>query len=67
MESKMKALDFLKEIADQYEGKIEISIRTFNICANIFESADEDFTDEDCKRMILKQLKLQADRRKIKY
>ena len=47
MESKMKALDFLKEIADQYEGKIEISIRTFNICANIFESADEDFTDED--------------------
>ena len=48
MESKMKALDFLKEIADQYEGKIEISIRTFNICANIFESADEDFTDEDC-------------------
>ena len=47
--------------------KIEISIRTFSICARIFESADADFSDDDCKRMILKQLKLQAVRGGKKY
>lgn len=67
LESKTKAFNYLKEISKDYYDKIEISIRTFSICARIFESADADFSDDDCKFMILKQLKLQALRGGQKY
>lgn len=67
MKSKEKAYAYLKEISGELADKIEISIRTFSICARIFESADADFSDDDCKRMILKQLKLQAVRGGKKY
>ena len=67
MDSKEKAFEYLKEIAKDMYDKIEISIRTFSICARIFESADKDFSDDDCKWMILKQLKLQALRGGKKY
>ena len=67
MKSKEKAYAYLKEISGELADKIEISIRTFSICARIFESADSDFSDDDCKRMILKQLKLQAVRGGKKY
>lgn len=67
LKSKEKAYAYLREISGKMADKIEISIRTFSICARIFESADNDFSDDDCKNMILKQLKLQAVRGGKKY
>ena len=67
MEAKLKAFEYLKEIAPDNIGKIEVSIRTFGICSKIFDSADENFTDEDCKKMIYSQLKLQYLRHGKKY
>lgn len=59
-ESKMKAYDYMKELVDD-EEEIEISIRTFKICAQIFESLEITDIDEDiAKLMIKEQLKLQA-------
>ena len=61
--AKMKAYEYLKELADK-KSKMEISIRTFNICAKIFEacSEDNDFNDDDAKSMVEEQMKLQAAR-----
>lgn len=67
MQSKEKAYSFLKRIAPEYKDKIEISIRTFGICSKIFECAGEDFSDEECEKMILGQLLLQAERGGKKY
>jgi hypothetical protein len=67
MEAKRKAFEYLKEIAPNNIGKIEVSIRTFGICSKIFDSADDNFTDEDCKKMIYSQLKLQYLRHGKKY
>jgi len=63
--SKIKAYDYLVELSDA-DADMEVSIRTFGICAKIFETAngDPDFTDEDAKSMIKEQMKLQAQRSK---
>lgn len=66
--SKMKALEYLEELANN-GSNMEISIRTFSICAKIFEASagDPDFTDDDAKSMIKEQMRLQSDRLKAKY
>lgn len=67
--SKIKAYDYLTELSNS-DAKMEISIRTFAICAKIFETAsgDPDFTDDDARAMIKEQMKLQASReRRKKY
>lgn len=66
--AKLKAFNYLKELAEN-KSKMEISIRTFGICAKIFEACeeDEDFNDEDARSMIKEQMELQAERRKMKY
>ena len=66
--SKNKAYEFLNQLAKE-KSQMEISIRTFIICAKIFEACGEDidFDDEDAKSMIKEQMKLQADRGGQKY
>ena len=66
--AKMKAFDYLQELANK-KSKMEISIRTFGICAKIFEACDNDsdFTDDDAKSMISEQMRLQAARGGNKY
>jgi hypothetical protein len=68
-DSKQKAFDYVKELVNTPGNDIEISIRTFSICAKLFESCldDPDFTDEECKDMILDQLTAQALRGGKKY
>lgn len=63
--SKIKAYDYLVELANS-DADMEVSIRTFGICAKIFETAagDPDFSDDDAKSMIKEQMKLQAQRLK---
>lgn len=63
LKSKLKAYDYLIELCED-DIEMEISIRTFGICAKIFESTDNDsdFDDEDAKSMIKEQMKLQASR-----
>ena len=50
-------------------SKMEISLRTFGICAKIFEACndDPDFDDEDAESMVTEQMKLQASRGGKKY
>jgi len=66
-ESKLKAFDYLVELSDS-DAEMEVSMRTFGICAKIFETAagDPDFNDDDAKSMIKEQMKLQAQRIRIK-
>ena len=64
MSSKYKAYDYLIELVKSGMD-MEVSIRTFSICATLFESMDGD--DELAKIMIKEQMKLQADRLKNKY
>ena len=68
MEAKQKAYDYMVEMVNQ-KDKMEVSIRTFGICAKIYESClnDPDFSEEEAKGMIKEQLKLQADRGGNKY
>ena len=64
MESKNKAYNYLKQLVD--DGiDMEVSIRTFSICAQIFESMSDD--EDLAKSMIKEQMKLQASRLKSKY
>lgn len=65
--AKIKAYDYLVELSNA-DAEMEVSIRTFGICAKIFETAsgDPDFTDDDAKAMIKEQMKLQAQRQKRK-
>lgn len=64
-ESKRKALGYLIQLNEE-DNEMEVSIRTFLICATLFESMkDED--DMLTKEMIKEQMRLQADRRKNKY
>ena len=65
--SKIKAYDYLIELSNN-DAEMELSMRTFGICAKIFETAagDEDFTDDDARLMIKEQMKLQARREKKK-
>lgn len=60
-ESKRKAVDYLKELAESGEA-MEISIRTFNTCARLFEVCkdDPDMSDDDVKSMIKEQMKNQS-------
>ena len=68
--SKMKAYEYLQEMADK-KMDMEISIRTFAICAKIFETCadDPEFTEEDVRKMIADQMRNQARRagRNSKY
>ena len=68
--SKIKAYDYLQEMADK-KMDMEISIRTFAICAKIFETCadDPEFTEEDVRKMIADQMRNQARRagRNSKY
>ena len=61
IKSKIKAYDYLADLANS-DSDMEISIRTFGICAKIFETIgnDPDFTDEEARKMIKEQMKLQA-------
>ena len=65
--SKIKAFDYLVELSNA-DAEMEVSIRTYGICAKIFETAagDPDFTDDDAKSMIKEQMKLQSQRSKRK-
>lgn len=65
--SKIKAFDYLTELSNS-DAEMEISMRTFGICAKIFETAasDSDFTDDDARSMIKEQMRLQARREKKK-
>lgn len=61
--SKLKAFNYLIELNEK-GSDMELSIRTFALCAKIFEACndDSDFTDEDAKSMIEEQMKLQYAR-----
>lgn len=68
IKSKNKAIDYLTKLANAGTD-MEISIRTFSICAKIYEACadDPDFSDKDAESMIKEQMILQAARRKSKY
>ena len=59
--AKMKAYNYLVELNEE-GSKMELSLRTFGICAKLFQTADGDdtFTDEDVRSMIKEQMKMQA-------
>lgn len=61
--SKIKAFEYLNELLEK-DVEMEVSIRTFGICAKIFEATDgdADFTEDDAKSMIREQMRLQAAR-----
>ena len=61
--AKMKAYDYLMEL-NESGSKMELSLRTFGICALMFEANmnDPEFTEEDTKSMIREQMILQAAR-----
>lgn len=65
IKSKNKAYEYITELVENKE-KVEISIRTFLICAKIFESA-EDLDDSITKDMIKEQMRLQSLRGGKKY
>ena len=66
--SKQKAYEYLVDM-NEAKADMEISIRTFGICAKIFEvaSKDSDFTEDEAKSMISEQMKLQSLRGRKKY
>ncbi len=66
--SKMKAYEYLVDLAEK-GSEMEISIRTFGLCAKIYESCnnDPDFGDEVAQMMIKEQMRLQAQRGGHKY
>lgn len=64
MSSKYKAYDYLIELLNA-KAEMVVSVRSFIICATLFESMDGD--DDLAKEMIKEQMKLQADRLKNKY
>jgi hypothetical protein len=68
MEAKQKAYEYLVELNE--EGtKMELSLRTFGICAKLYMAAekDNDFTEEDVRSMIKEQMKLLSARGGKKY
>ena len=58
--AKLKAYKYLVELNEK-GSDMELSIRTFSLCAKIFEAADgdSDFTEEDARSMIEEQMRLQ--------
>lgn len=67
-DAKYKAYEYLSSLRDK-GSDMEISIRTFAICAQIFETAkdDEDFSTELAENMIEEQMKLLSARGGNKY
>lgn len=67
-ESKIKAYEYLTKLAKS-KAQMEISIRTFTICASLYESAkdSQNISEELVESMIKEQMKLQSMRRKGKY
>lgn len=61
--SKVKSYDYLCELNEK-GSDMELSLRTFVLCAKIFKACDgdSDFTDEDAKSMIEEQMRLQYAR-----
>lgn len=61
--AKIMAYDYLKEMSAN-NMDMEISIRTFAICAKIFETCldDSDFSKDECRKMIADQMRYQASR-----
>ena len=61
--SKIKSYRYLCEL-DEQGSNMELSLRTFVLCAKIFKACegDPDFTDDDAKSMIEEQMKLQYAR-----
>ena len=67
--AKLKAYDYIEELAHKKGNDIEISIRTFQICAKLFDAQrlDDELTNEEVEEMIEEQLSLQARRGGKKY
>ena len=61
--SKVKSYDYLCELNEK-GSEMELSLRTFVLCAKIFKACDGDteFTDDDAKSMIEEQMRLQYAR-----
>jgi len=66
--SKIKAYNYLVKLNEQ-GSKMELSLRTFVLCAKIFKACDGDnsFTDKDAQSMIEEQMRLQYARGGHKY
>lgn len=66
--SKLKSFKYLQEL-NKKGSDMELSLRTFVLCAKIFKACDGDdtFTDEDAQSMIEEQMKLQYARGGHKY
>jgi len=66
--AKIKAYNYLKELNEK-GSSMELSLRTFVLCAKIFTACDDDpdFTDEDAESMIEEQMRLQYARGGHKY
>ena len=61
--SKIKSYRYLRKL-DEQGSKMELSLRTFVLCAKIFKACegDPDFTDDDAESMIEEQMRLQYAR-----
>ena len=66
--SKLKAYDYLVDL-NKAGSEMELSLRTFVLCAKIFKACDgdSDFSDDDAKSMIKEQMRLQYARGSHKY
>ena len=66
--AKMKAYDYLMKLYEQ-GNTLAISIRSFVLCANMYESNmnDEDFNEEETQSMIKEQLVMQSLRGGTSY
>ena len=64
LSAKQKAYEYLEKLAKAGED-MEISIRTFGICAKLYQTAQEvsDFSEDIVEQMIYEQMKLQAQKR----
>ena len=62
-QSKLKSFRYLSEL-NKNGSDMELSLRTFVLCAKIFKAcdSDSDFTDDDAKSMIEEQMRLQYSR-----
>lgn len=68
MKAKIKAFKYLTEL-DEKGSSMELSLRTFVLCAKIFSACDDDpdFSNEDAESMIEEQMRLQYARGGHKY
>ena len=63
-ESKKKAFNYLEKLSKNKNNPIELSLRSFGICAKLFENGKQssNLTDEVIELMIKEQMILQAQR-----